>query len=147
LDSISKLPLVTFDFADLEYEFKYPEEDIKKWLLEISFRERAEVALLEYIFCTDEYLLEINKEYLEHDYYTDIITFPLQVSPLEGTVFISIERVKENAVLYSSTMSDELHRVMAHGLLHLLGHNDKTDEEKKNMRDQENQCLAQRTFC
>ncbi len=137
---------ITFDFADVAYELEQPEA-IKQWLLDISKAEEQELSLLEYIFCTDDYLLEINKEYLNHDFYTDIITFPLQQNPLEGTIYISIERIKENADLYKTPVRDELHRVMAHGLLHLLGYKDKTDAEQKEMRTKENDCLSKRIFC
>lgn len=139
-------PTITFDFADVAYELEHLEE-LKQWLVSIGKKEHQEISLLEYIICTDEYLLEINKEYLDHDFYTDIITFPLQEDPLEGTIYISIERVKENADLYKAPIKDELHRVMAHGLLHLLGYKDKTDAEQKEMRNKENHCLSQRSFC
>jgi len=86
-------------------------------------------------------LLEINKKYLDHDYYTDIITFPLQESPIEATIYISIDRVKENAATYKVEFKHELHRVIVHGLLHLLGHKDKTDEEQKLMSAMEDKCL------
>jgi len=138
--------IITFDFADLDFQIMHPAEEIKQWLLTIGKKENAEVALLEYIFCSDEYLLEINREYLDHDYYTDIITFPLQESPLEGTIYISIVRIAENAVLYDTTVSDELHRVMAHGLLHLLGYKDKTEDEQKEMRQKEEYYLERRAF-
>jgi len=101
---------------------------------------------LEYVLCSDEYILKVNKEHLDHDYYTDIITFPLQESPLEATIFISVDRVKENAELYNCSEQDELHRVMVHGLLHLLGYNDKTTDEKKQMRLEEDNCLSERNF-
>lgn len=105
-----------------------------------------DVEKVDYIFCSDNYLLEINKKYLQHDYYTDIITFPLSENPIEANVFISIDRVKENADLYKVTFEHELHRVMAHGILHLLGYNDSTHEEKQIMRQQEDSLLAQRNF-
>jgi len=120
--------------------------DLAKWLIAIGQEENRSIALLEYILCSDEYLLAINKEYLDHDYYTDIITFPLQDSPLEATIFISIDRVRENAELYKNSFTDELHRVIVHGLLHLLGYKDKTDEEKSTMRSKEDESLSHRTF-
>jgi len=137
----------TIQFASVEIDFELENQDaIALWLTDIAQAESRSLSLLEYVLCSDEYLLAINKEYLNHDYYTDIITFPLQESPLEATIYISIERVKENAQLYNCKFEDELHRVIAHGLLHLIGHTDKTDEDKKNMRIQENACLDKRTF-
>lgn len=90
--------------------------------------------------------MDINQKHLQHDYYTDIITFPLNNDPIEANVFISIERVKENAQLYKVEFEDELHRVMIHGLLHLFGYKDKTEDEQQSMRSKENYYLAKRSF-
>jgi rRNA maturation RNase YbeY len=91
------------------------------------------------IFCTDEELLAINKEHLAHDYYTDIITFNYNTdSLLSGDLFISVDRVTDNAQLLGVSMEEELHRVCYHGVLHLVGYNDKTDDEIKVMRAKEN---------
>ncbi len=96
-----------------------------------------------FIFCNDPYLIEINKAYLSHDTFTDIITFDNSDSPdsIETDIFISIERVKENAAIQNTEFIKELYRVMIHGILHLLGYRDKTSEEKKIMREQENIAL------
>ena len=108
---------------------------------------------ISFVFCSDAFLLEMNKEYLNHDTYTDIITFdyskseseqfPLKkgVRGISGDIFISIDRVKENASSFSKTFEDELHRVMIHGVLHLLGYKDKTKIAKAEMRKQEDLCL------
>lgn len=100
---------------------------------------------LNYIFCTDEYLLEINKSYLKHDTYTDIITFDLREKPedITGEIYISTERIKENADKFSGSYEEELHRVIFHGLLHLCGYKDKTTEQKQRMRLEEDKCLKQ----
>jgi len=137
--------VVSFDCDSVEFEL-HQDESVREWLLGIAAMGKVEIGQLEYVFCSDERLLEINKTYLQHDYYTDIITFPLQEDPLEATIFISIERVQENCRLYQSSFDDELHRVIAHGLLHLIGHTDKTDAEKSEMRKKEEECLAQRAF-
>ena len=99
---------------------------------------------INYIFCSDEYLLKINREHLNHDYYTDIITFDNSEDThvIESDIFISIDRVKENAKNQKASFDHELNRVMIHGVLHLLGFGDKTEEEKKVMREKEDACLS-----
>ena len=95
------------------------------------------------IFCSDEYLLEINKKHLNHDYYTDIITFDYCVDKIvSGDLYISIDRVKDNAKAFNETFMNELNRVVIHGVLHLCGYNDKTDSDQKIMRNLENKYLA-----
>lgn len=100
---------------------------------------------LSYIFCSDEYLLQINQAFLDHDTLTDIITFDLseRIGELAGEIYISIERVKENAVKFGVSYNNELHRVIFHGALHLCGFGDKKAADKKEMRQMEDQCLAQ----
>lgn len=100
---------------------------------------------LNYIFCSDIFLHEINKTYLGHHTYTDIITFDYSEKnshEIEGEIYISVDRVKENAVTYQKTFHQELHRVIIHGVLHLLGYGDKTGEEQKEMRKKEEACLS-----
>lgn len=98
---------------------------------------------LNYIFCTDAYLLTINRQFLDHDTYTDIITFDLsEDDKLIGEIYISTERVQENAGAFGKTYNNELHRVIFHGALHLCGFKDKTDEDEQLMRTKENECLA-----
>jgi len=99
---------------------------------------------LNYIFCNDTYLLHMNKEYLNHDTLTDIITFDLSdnKNELQGEIYISVERVKENAEKFGVSYNDELHRVIFHGALHLCGFKDKKKEDIAEMRVQENKCLA-----
>jgi probable rRNA maturation factor len=117
---------------------------IKKWIKTISNSVDYEIGDLNYIFCSDEYLLGINKEYLDHDYYTDIITFDNSEDEhvLEGDIFISIDRVKDNAQNLAVGFDVELRRVIIHGLLHLIGFDDQTDELKQTMRAKEDECLG-----
>jgi rRNA maturation RNase YbeY len=101
-----------------------------------------------FIFCDDEYLMQLNYKYLKHRTLTDIITFPVEDenSTLCGDIFISIPRVKENAGKFNQTTADELHRVMIHGILHLAGYHDKSKQEKEEMRRKENHYLEARLF-
>ena len=117
---------------------------IPGWLKAIARKEKARIGELNYIFCTDEFLLSINQEHLGHDFYTDIITFDLSEGkgPVMGEIYISVDRVRENAATFDVSFSMELYRVMAHGLLHLLGYKDKKKEEKAKMRLKEDACLS-----
>jgi len=112
------------------------------WLSKICDVEGRKLQEISLIFCSDEYLLNMNKEYLDHDYYTDIITFDYYTEAISGDLFISIDRVKENALLNNVLFRDELNRVVAHGVLHLLGFGDKSEEESAQMRKKENEALA-----
>lgn len=114
------------------------------WLTTIVSNHKHSLEHLNYIFCSDEYLLQINIEQLNHDYYTDIITFDLseEEGVIEGDIFISVDRVKENATANSTTFINELNRVVSHGLLHLIGFQDKTEEQKEDMRKNEDACLT-----
>ncbi|WP_167611199.1 rRNA maturation RNase YbeY [Maribellus sediminis] len=99
------------------------------------------------VFCSDEYLLEMNKEYLNHDYYTDIITFDyVEGETISGDLFISLDRVKENAAKFEISVLKELYRVVFHGTLHLVGYNDKSEEEQQIMRQKENYYLSEVDF-
>ncbi len=118
---------------DLENEFYYSD-----WLSRIISSEKFDVGSLTYIYCSDAYLLEINIEYLKHDTLTDIITFDYCEGKLiSGDIFISIDRVKDNALEFKVSFKEELLRVMAHGLLHLMGFKDKSDAESALMRSKE----------
>jgi rRNA maturation RNase YbeY len=114
------------------------------WLSEITRNEGLVLQSLAIVFCSDEYLLEINREYLQHDYYTDIITFDLSEHPneIEGELYISIDRTIENAAELKTSTLQETRRVMAHGLLHLCGYGDKSDQEALVMRQKEDHCLG-----
>lgn len=116
---------------------------LKKWITAIIMQAAKQTGEINFIFCTDEYLYTINAEYLKHHTLTDIITFDNSdnANIIEGDIFISIDRVSENAAKYNVTHTEELHRVMAHGVLHLLGYKDKTSEDQHQMRQKENECL------
>jgi rRNA maturation RNase YbeY len=116
---------------------------VSSWLSTVIKSFKKEVGTLNFIFCTDEYLLTINKSYLNHNHYTDIITFDYCVeNKVSGDLFISIERVKEYSLKNNIEFNNEIHRVIVHGVLHLCGLNDKTEREKEKMREQENKFLA-----
>ena len=116
---------------------------LKNWIKYTIEKNNKQIGEISYIFCSDEQLLEINKEFLSHDYYTDIITFDYSESDIiSGDLFISIDRIKDNAKTLGLSYQEELHRVIIHGILHLLGFKDKTDEESQNMRLLENECLS-----
>lgn len=116
------------------------------WIKSVVKKEGAKLNSLNYVFCSDEYLREMNIQYLNHKTLTDIITFNYNPSEteIEGEIFISIERVKENATKFNSDFYTELHRVMIHGVLHLLGYNDKSKREKSLMREKEDTYLSLR---
>jgi probable rRNA maturation factor len=117
---------------------------LKRFLGNLFRKETSPLAELHYIFCSDRRLLEINREYLKHDYYTDIISFALSEpgQPINAEIYISVDRVRENAHEFCSSLQMELHRVIFHGALHLCGYNDKTKQEAKKMRQMEEKCLA-----
>ncbi|RVU24218.1 rRNA maturation RNase YbeY [Sandaracinomonas limnophila] len=118
---------------------------LKAWLKQLAAEEGKKIVELNYIFCSDSYLLEINKQYLNHNTLTDIITFDQSEKPnqIEGDIYISYERVLENGRTLK-TEENELYRVIAHGLLHLCGYKDKSEEEEKTMREKENFYLTKR---
>ncbi|GAA4300332.1 rRNA maturation RNase YbeY [Compostibacter hankyongensis] len=117
---------------------------LKAFLEQLGRQEGRPVARLHYIFCTDEYLLEINRQFLHHDTYTDIITFDLSEAPgaLQGEIYISLPRVRENAEKFGAGFDQELHRVIFHGLLHLCGYKDKTKDDRQQMRKKEEEYLT-----
>ena len=116
---------------------------VKEIVRYIFKKEKRKLTHLTYIFCSDEYLLQINKEYLQHNYYTDIITFDLSENnnQVRGEVYISIDRVRENAETFETTFQKELLRVIFHGALHLCGYKDKTEKDGKLMRKAEDKYL------
>ena len=118
---------------------------LKAWLKQLAAEEGKKIVELNYIFCSDSYLLEINKQYLNHNTLTDIITFDQSEKPsqIEGDIYISYERVLENGRTLK-TEENELYRVIAHGLLHLCGYKDKSEEEEKTMREKDNFYLTKR---
>ena len=124
---------------------KFKVKDLRKkklWLNSISNNEGKKIESLSFLFVDDEEMLKYNKKYLQHESYTDVITFDSSVDKrIAGDIIISLERVKDNAKFYQVSYNYELQRVMAHGLLHLLGYNDKNKEEKKIIRKKENYYL------
>ena len=131
------------NFFSEDIEFILPEEKkIRLWLLKISLKEEKTLETINFIFCSDPYLQKINKEYLNHDTFTDIITFPYgEDDSLEGDIFISIDRIRENAVKFNISFNEELLRVMSHGIMHLCGYNDKNEKEQAEMRRKEDESL------
>lgn len=121
---------------------------IKKWLKETIEKEGYKLSELNYIFCSDEYLLNMNVSYLNHDTLTDIITFDNSEEEgiIFGDIFISVDRVKENALKFKVDFLEELNRVMVHGALHLVGYKDKKKAEQEKMRERENYYLKRRKF-
>jgi probable rRNA maturation factor len=118
------------------------EEAYSKWLLKVITSEGKSLGDIDYIFCDDEYLLKLNVEFLQHDTLTDIISFDYSVGDeIHGQIYISIERVRENAIDYNVTFVEELQRVMAHGVLHYCGYKDKTDSDADIMRAKENDAI------
>ncbi len=114
----------------------------ESWLSDVAISEKKKLGDITLIFCSDEYLLKVNQEHLDHDYYTDIITFDYSEDDfVSGDLFISIDRVSENAETNNVSFQNELNRVVVHGVLHLCGYKDKSDDEEKMMRLKENEKL------
>ena len=115
----------------------------KRWLTKIATNASFKIKELNYVFCSDEYLYQMNRDYLKHDTYTDIITFDNSENKdnIEGDIFVSIDRVRENAKTHNQEMETEMNRVLAHGLLHLMGYKDKTQEEATLMRIKEEESI------
>jgi rRNA maturation RNase YbeY len=131
---------------DFNYETEFTlenEEPISNWISKVINSEGKKEGEINYIFCDDEYLLRINQEHLQHDYYTDIISFDYTMgNEISGDMFISIERVKENAIDFNVSFDEELRRVLVHGVLHYCGYKDKSEEDESLMRSKEDEKLA-----
>ena len=138
---------INFFTEGVSFQLKHKRK-IRLWITEVILKTRRVPGTINYIFCSDAYLLKINKDYLRHDYFTDIITFSHGTGKLliEGDIFISIDRVRENAAAFKVTFFDELNRVMVHGILHLSGYKDKQRRDVLLMRKMENKMLSLRTF-
>ena len=129
-------------FEDVD-AVSFEHSSILDWYSKVANQEEKVLGDLTIIFCSDDYLLEVNREHLDHDYYTDIITFDYSDFPIvSGDLFISVDRVKENANDFNVSFEHELHRVIIHGFLHLCGYFDKTNEDELLMRSKENQALS-----
>jgi len=116
---------------------------VSTWIQETIKNEEAKYESINIVFCSDEFLLRLNKQHLDHDYFTDIITFQYEKTPIEGELFISVDRVRENAVERKIPFFTELYRVIIHGVLHMIGYGDKTDEEQNIIRSKEDHYLTQ----
>jgi rRNA maturation RNase YbeY len=135
---------IVFEFAsdDISLPEGFSEDIVMDWLEKVARAESKHISTLLYIFCTDAFLLKINQQYLNHNTLTDIITFPYGNNPIEAEIYVSLERVFENAIRYSKGHKhQELARVLVHGLLHMCGYSDHSEEEKKTMRAKESQYL------
>ena len=131
---------------DFNYETEFSldnEVAISRWIANVILSENKKEGEINYIFCDDEYLLQINQEHLNHDYYTDIISFDYTVgNEINGDMFISVDRVKENAADFNVSFEEELKRVIVHGVLHYCGYKDKTEPDELLMRQKEDEKLA-----
>ncbi|NHA06107.1 rRNA maturation RNase YbeY [Mucilaginibacter sp. HC2] len=141
------MPAIQFFEEDISYKLKN-KTLVRQWIKDTIAAEGFKLKELTYVFCSDAYLLPMNQQYLDHDTYTDIITFDNSEveGDIVGDIFISVERVRENAAKFNITETDELHRVIIHGALHLLGYTDKSVVTKKKMTQKEDEYLAKRTF-
>lgn len=132
---------ISFFSEDIDFSLD-GQEKFQSWIKEVILFHHGLLGFLNVVFCSDAYLLKLNQEYLQHDTLTDIITFPYQDPPrVEGDIFISIERVRENAQAYGVAFAHELSRVIIHGVLHLCGFGDKTEEEQVLMRAKEEEAM------
>ena len=141
------MPAIQFFEEDISYKLKN-KALVRQWIKDTITAEGFKLKELTYVFCSDAYLLPLNQQYLDHDTFTDIITFDNSEVEGEilGDIFISIERIRENAVKFNITETDELHRVIIHGALHLLGYTDKSIVTKQKMTQKEDEYLAKRNF-
>ena len=139
---------LSFYSEDCKFEVE-DKERYSRWIADASKREEVEPDTINLIFCSDNHILKINNEYLQHDYFTDIITFDYseyeeETKHISGDLFISIDTVRSNASTFDVTFREELDRVIIHGILHLIGYNDKSVEEQKDMRQKEDFYLGTR---
>lgn len=136
--------MIRYFTEDIDFAFKGKSVH-SAWLKAVAEEEGRRPGQISVIFCSDPYLLEINRKYLGHDYYTDIITFDYsEDDTISGDLFISVDTVRSNAEFYSADFKDELDRVIVHGVLHLIGYDDHTDEQSAEMRARENHYLERR---
>ena len=134
--------MVTYFFEDTDFKLKNKTK-IKKWLKLVAESEVFSLGAVSVIFCSDNYILDINQRFLQHDYFTDIITFDYsEGEKISGDLFISVDSVRENSIEFGTEFEEELHRVIVHGILHLIGYDDHTDEDIRTMRSKENYYLS-----
>lgn len=136
--------MIRYFTEDIKFEFKDKLSN-NRWLRLVASSEVKKLGDINIIFCSDNYILDVNMKYLQHDYFTDIITFDYcEGNVLNGDLFISVDSVSENASYYGTEFPDELKRVMVHGILHLIGYNDHSEEDIKVMRSKEDYYLSLR---
>ncbi len=136
--------MITYFTEDSDFVFKGKLLN-NRWLKMVAESEIKRIGDISIIFCSDNYILDVNVKYLQHDYFTDIITFDYcEGNKLSGDLFISVDSVRENALFYGAEFEDELNRVIVHGLLHLIGYDDHTGEDQKVMRSKEDYYLELR---
>ena len=132
---------ISFQTQDVYLVLK-EKKKIRQWIVDAITNEGKKTGDITYIFCSDEYLLSMNQQYLHHDDYTDVITFDYtEGDRVSGDIFMSVERILDNSIQLKTTPEEELHRVMIHGVMHLCGYNDKKPKERSNMTKKENQYL------
>ena len=137
------MPAINFFSEQIRFKLSNPKKTTS-WIKSVIKKEDCRLNSLNYVFCSDEYLKEINIQYLRHKTYTDIITFNYNTAEgvVEGEIYISVDRVRENAKTFKTDFQTELHRVIIHGVLHLIGFNDKSKSEKALMREKEDSYLS-----
>lgn len=139
------MPAINFFSEDIEFKLDHPRKT-SKWIRDSIIIEGSKLESLNFIFCSDQYLLKINQDYLNHNTLTDIVTFDQSddANTIQGDIYISIDRIKENALKFKVLVDTELHRVIIHGVLHLLGYGDKNPTDKAKMREKEDRYLSLR---
>ena len=137
--------MIRYFCEDIKFTYKNKLAN-NRWIKMVAGSEIRKIGDINVIFCSDNYILDVNMKYLQHDYFTDIITFDYcEGKVLSGDLFISVDSVRENSIEFGTDFEEELHRVIVHGVLHLIGYDDHTDEDKKVMRQKENYYLQMRS--
>lgn len=137
--------MIRYFCEDIKFTYKNKLAN-NRWLKMVAGSEIRKIGDINVIFCSDNYILDVNMKYLQHDYFTDIITFDYcEGKVLSGDLFISVDSVRENSIEFGTDFEEELHRVIVHGVLHLIGYDDHTEEDKKVMRHKENYYLQMRS--
>jgi rRNA maturation RNase YbeY len=140
------MPIIHFFNEDIQYLVRR-KTLLRNWILLTIKAEKRKLEEISFILCSDQFLLQINQEFLDHEDYTDIITFQYNESgqKIQGDIYISLERVRENAIKYNQRLLDEIHRIIIHGVLHLIGYQDKSINDKEEMSRKEDYYLSLRT--
>ena len=137
--------MIRYFCEDIRFTYKNKLAN-NRWLKMVAGSEIRKIGDINVIFCSDNYILDVNMKYLQHDYFTDIITFDYcEGKVLSADLFISVDSVRENSIEFGTDFEEELHRVIVHGVLHLIGYDDHTEEDKKVMRQKENYYLQMRS--